>query len=306
MKLCAAWCIFVERYFSSPTPMSTLILAESGSTKTDWRIIKNDKVIYNAKTSGVNPYLQKDVDIEKILNKEFPAECGMTARRSVVFYGAGVSKPQNNARLSAVLQKFFGTSSVSVMTDMLGAARALCGNKKGVVCILGTGSNSCYYDGQDITDQQASLGYLAGDEGSGNHLGKKVLQYYAYKTFDEELMASFEQEWGTDLGSILTQLYSHPFPNRYLASFVKLLTGNRGHFMVENIVEDAFTTFFNKHIFKYRQTWKGPVHFAGSVAYEFRDVIAEMCHQYEIELGQIVQAPMDALVHYHTSRTAVL
>ncbi len=284
--------------------MSTLILAESGSTKTDWRIIKNDKVIFNAKTSGVNPYLQKDADIEEILTKEFPAECGMTAKRSVVFYGAGVSKQQNSERLSAVLQKFFGTSSVSVMTDMLGAARALCGNTKGVVCILGTGSNSCFYDGQDIADQHVSLGYLAGDEGSGNHLGKKVLQYYAYKTFDEELQAAFEGEWGNDMGAILTKLYSHPFPNRYLACFVKILAENRGHFMVENIVEDAFTAFFTKHIFKYRQTWKGPVHFAGSVSYEFRDVLTEMCHQYEIELGRIVQAPMDALVHYHTGCVA--
>lgn len=280
--------------------MNTLVLAESGSTKTDWRIIQEDKVVGKARTSGINPYLQKDRDIEKILQKEFPADLSIEAAPVVVFYGAGVGKPQNKKRLSAVLQRFFQTSEAEVLTDMFGAARALCGGEKGVVCILGTGSNSCYYDGEKIADQHASLGYLAGDEGSGNHLGKNVLQYYAYKTFDEELIAAFEQEWGNDLGKILTELYSDPFPNRYLARFTTLLSQNRGHFMVENILEDAFTAFFTKHVFKYRQTWKGPVHFAGSIAYQFQDVIADMCHNQEIELGRLVQAPMEDLVRYHT------
>ncbi len=281
--------------------MTTLILAESGSTKTDWRIIRNDKVIREIRTSGINPYLQKDRDIEKILQQEFPEDLELLKAPEVTFYGAGVGKPQNKARLSKVLQRFFHTPAAVVFTDMLGAARALCGNEKGVVCILGTGSNSCYYDGEGIADQHASLGYLAGDEGSGNHLGKKVLQYYAYKTFDEELNAAFEQEWGNDLGKILTALYSDPFPNRYLARFVKLLSQNRGHFMVENILEDAFTEFFTRHIFKYRQTWQGTIHFTGAVAYQFRDIIAEMCQNQEIELGRVVQAPINELVRYHTS-----
>ncbi len=281
--------------------MSTLVLAESGSTKTDWRIIQEDKVIHKARTSGINPYLQGDNEIEKILKKEFPADLDLAKEPEIVFYGAGVGKDQNKARLSAVLKRFFHTPEAEVLTDMFGAARALCGSEKGVVCILGTGSNSCYYDGEAIADQHPSLGYLAGDEGSGNHLGKKVLQYYAYKTFDEELLTAFEHEWGENLGKILTELYADPFPNRYLAQFVKLLSQNRGHFMVENILEDAFTEFFQKHVFKYRQTWKGPVHFTGSVAYLFRDLIAEMCQQQEIELGRVVQAPMDDLVRFHTA-----
>ncbi len=281
--------------------MTTLVLAESGSTKTDWRIIQDDKVISKARTSGINPYLQQDQDIENILQKEFPNRPDSGADTTVIFYGAGLGKPQNKSRLSAVLQRFFQTSDTRVLTDMFGAARALCGQEKGVVCILGTGSNSCFYDGETIADQHASLGYLAGDEGSGNHLGKKVLQYYAYKTFDTELSAAFEQDWGNDLGKILTELYSNPFPNRYLARFVKLLAENRGHFMVENILEDAFTAFFTKHVFKYRQTWQGPVHFAGSVAYQFRDVITDMCQTQEIELGRVVQAPMEDLVRFHTN-----
>ncbi len=279
--------------------MSTLILAESGSTKTDWRIIRNGKVVQSARTSGINPYLQRTSEIQLLLQKEFPDDCNLTKKRSVMFYGAGVGSPQKKADLSGVLQNFFETSAVEVATDLFGAARALCGHNKGVVCILGTGSNSCYYDGEQIADQHASLGYIAGDEGSGNHLGKKVLQYYAYRTFDEELTAAFETLWGNDLPGILKNLYADRFPNRYLAGFARLLADYRHHFMVENILEDAFTAFFTQHIFKYRQTWKGPVHFAGSVAWQFRDVLAEMCHNYEIELGTVVQAPVDDLVKYH-------
>lgn len=258
--------------------------------------------MHAARTSGINPYLQPTAEIRRLLRKEFPEDCGLTKKRSVVFYGAGVGSPEKKADLAEVLQNFFDTSAVEVATDMFGAARALCGHQKGVVCILGTGSNSCYYDGEQIVDQHASLGYIAGDEGSGNYLGKKVLQYYAYKTFDEELTAAFETLWGNDLSGILKSLYADPFPNRYLAGFTTLLIEYREHFMVENILEDAFTAFFTRHLFKYRQTWKGPVHFAGSVAWQFRDVLAEICHNHEIELGTVVQAPMDDLVRYHLAR----
>ena len=280
--------------------MPTLILAESGSTKTDWRIIRKGKVLHTARTSGINPYLQTEAEITGILKKEFAQQdIELPAKSEVIFYAAGVGTPHKQSMLGGILRKFFGTTEVTVHTDMLGAARALCGQEKGVVCILGTGSNSCYYDGELIADQHASLGYLAGDEGSGNHLGKKVLQYYAYKTFDNELTAAFEMEFGSDLGLLLKDLYGNPFPNRYLAGFVSLLAKNRGHFMVENILEDAFTAFFTQHIFKYRQSWKGPVHFTGSIAYAFRDVLTDMCQQYELEMGRIVQAPIEALVQYH-------
>ena len=284
--------------------MPVLLLAESGSTKTDWRFLKGGKVTARFKTSGINPYLQSHADLQQLLQTELPADLTLPKNGRIAFYGAGLGSSEKQAFLKDLLVLHFGVKNVEVGSDMLGAARGLCGQEKGVVCILGTGSNSCYYDGSSVADQHASLGYIAGDEGSGNYLGKRVLQYYAYKTFDETLMAYFEAEWGSDLPKILSSLYQKPFPNRYLASFVKLLIDNRGHYMVENILEDVFTEFFRIHIFKYRQSWKGPVHFAGSVAAQFRDVLAEVCEYAEVELGDVVAQPIEALVKYHTELPA--
>ena len=280
--------------------MSALLLAESGSTKTDWRLIKAGKVTARYKTSGINPYLQSEADLKTLLETELPADLVLPKNGRIAFYGAGLGSMEKQDYLKSILTAHFGVKNAEVGSDMLGAARGLCGHEKGVVCILGTGSNSCYYDGNSIGDQHASLGYIAGDEGSGNYLGKRVLQYYAYKTFDETLMAYFEAEWGSDLSKILSNLYQKPFPNRYLSGFVKLLIDNRGHYMVENILEDVFAEFFRIHIFKYRQSWKGPVHFAGSVAEQFRDVLADVCGYAEVEMGEVMAHPIEALVKYHT------
>ena len=144
-----------------------------------------------------------------------------------------------------------------------------------------------------------SLGFIAGDEGSGNHMGKRVLRYYAYNTFDEELKLTFEQMYGNDLDAIKQRIYKEPFPNRYLAGFTKLLVENRGHYMVENIIEDSLNEFFHAHLLKYRESWKYPIHFTGSVAYEFRDVIENLCNQSELTPGKIERTPLEGLIRYH-------
>jgi N-acetylglucosamine kinase-like BadF-type ATPase len=215
------------------------------------------------------------------------------------YYGAGAGNPERQKELQTLLRKHFAVKKVTVQSDMMAAALGLCGDKKGIVSILGTGSNSCYYNGNAIKEQKVSLGFIAGDEGSGNYMGKRVLQYYAYNTFDTELRMVFEQYYGNSIPDILHKLYREPFPNRYLATFVKLLMDNRGHFMVENIIEDCLNDFFHHHILKYRQSWKLPLYFIGSVAYEFKDVLENLCSQYELEIGDIQRSPMDGLIKYH-------
>jgi N-acetylglucosamine kinase-like BadF-type ATPase len=279
--------------------MASLLLAESGSTKTDWCLIPKTGKVTHFKTSGINPYLQSSEQILLLLEQELKWEGGKLKTDQIAFYGAGASRVEQQKKLSDILKQYFGTRQVEVNCDMMGAARAMCGDEKGIVCILGTGSNSCYYDGKKIKERQTSLGYIAGDEGSGNYLGKRVLQYYAYNTFDADLKMSFEQLYGNDIGSILRRLYSETFPNRYLASFVQLLKDNRGHYMVENIVEDCINDFFHHQIMKYRHSWKTPLYFTGSVSYEFRDVIKMLCKQYELELGSIEKSPMESLVAFH-------
>ena len=279
--------------------MSTLLLAESGSTKTDWCLLKKGGKPLFFKTTGINPHLQSSDVIASLLQEELDWNHDKHQADSIVFYGAGAGKKDKQTQLTAVLKKFFGISKVEVHGDIMAAARAMCGDNPGMVCILGTGSNCCYYDGNKIQEQHISLGFIAGDEGSGNYLGKRILQYYAYKTFDEELRMAFELHFGNDISAIVSKLYAAPFPNRYLASFVRLLVENRGHFMVENIIEDCLNDFFHYHILKYRQSWKLPLYFTGAVAYEFRDVIEALCQQYELELGSIEKSPIDRLVSYH-------
>jgi len=279
--------------------MSSLLLAESGSTKTDWCLIRPGARPQKFKTAGINPYLQTPKAIIAMLQDEMAWNTNKHTADAITFYGAGASSPENQKLLQGALQDYFGIRKVGVHSDMMAAAHALCGNQKGVVCIIGTGSNSCYYDGKKAAEQQASLGYIAGDEGSGNYMGKRVLQYYAYNTFDGELHAFFEMKFGSDLNQILHNIYREPFPNRYLASFVTLLAENRGHYMVENIVEDCLNDFFHHHILKYRQSWKQPIHFTGSIAWVFRDVITSLCHQYELEVGKIVKSPMPGLIEFY-------
>src|SRR5664279_5456358 len=150
---------------------------------------------------------------------------------------------------------------IKIETDVDGAAKALCGGEKGIACILGTGSSSCYYNGRRIAKNNPGLGFILGDEGSGAYLGKKVIQYFLYNTFDADLMDRFRAKFNTNSHEILTAVYKNPLPNRYLASYAIFLAENRGHYMIENIIEDGFNDFFFNHIYKYRESWTLPIHF---------------------------------------------
>jgi N-acetylglucosamine kinase-like BadF-type ATPase len=282
--------------------MASLLVVESGSTKTDWCLLRTGKKPQHFKTSGINPNLQKPDEIKSLLKEELDWKPKKHEADAIVYYGAGAGSAAKKEELHGILKNYFGIKKIEVQCDMMAAARALCGDNKGIVSILGTGSNSCYYNGKKIADKQPSLGFIAGDEGSGNYLGKRVLQYYAYSTFDTELTMAFEQLYGKDLPQMIYKLYHEPFPNRYLATFVTLLKNNRGHYMVENIVEDALNDFFHHHILKYRQSWKLPLYFTGSVAQEFEDVLIELCSQYELEFGHVEKSPIDGLLKYHKER----
>lgn len=280
--------------------MASILIAESGSTKTDWYLAGKASRPRSIKTTGINPYLQTGEEILDMLDRELKR--GKFDADEIYFYGAGLGTPEKQKELKGILKKFFTAGKLEVQSDVMAAARGLCGTTKGLVAILGTGSSSCYYDGKTIKTKIPSLGYIAGDEGSGNHMGKQVLRYYAYNTFDEELRSAFEQQYGNDIGAILHKIYKEPFPNRYLASFSGLLAAHRGHFMVENIAEDCLNDFFHNHILKYREAWKCPIHFTGAIAYEFRDVIRSFCAESEITVGKIERSPLKGLIEYHTGR----
>jgi N-acetylglucosamine kinase-like BadF-type ATPase len=277
-----------------------ILIADSGATKCEWCFIDDRKRKKRLTTQGISPYFLNTQEIETLLRLELLPGLGKFVPDQVFYYGTGCKNPDNAKSVKKAIARVF-KAKIEVATDLMAAARALCGNKKGIVSILGTGSNSCYYDGKKIQKNSPGLGYVLGDEGSGAYLGKKVLQYYMYETFDEELMYKFNLKYNTNNLAILDQVYKHPLPNKYLAGFTLFLVENRGHYMIENIIEDGLNDFFFTHLCKYGESWKLAQHFVGSVAFGFKDVIKDLCSSYEFEFGKILRAPMDGLIDYHNS-----
>jgi len=278
--------------------MSIILIADSGATKCEWCLVEKGKT-RKITTQGISPYFLSPEQILALLNKELLPKLKNAKITEVHFYGTGLSNPDNLAIIKKVLKKTFPGAKTEVQTDLLAAARALCGKGKGIACILGTGSNSCYYNGRKIVKNSPGIGYILGDEGSGAYLGRKVVQYYLYNTFDQDLSARFEKRFQTSGIDILEQVYKHPLANRYLASFAIFLAENRGHYMIENIIEDGLNDFYFTHLYKYRESWTLPIHFIGSIAFGFRDVLKELCNTYELELGKVLKAPMQGLIEYH-------
>jgi glucosamine kinase len=278
--------------------MKSILIADSGSTKTEWCLLYNNKK-KKVITQGLSPYFLNEMQISDILKKELVPKLKDALPDEIFFYGTGCSNPANALIVKKALKNHFKQARIKVDHDLIGAAKALCGHEKGVACILGTGSNSCYYNGKKIIKNSPGLGYILGDEGSGAYMGKKVVQYYLYNTFDEDLMERFKAKFNTNAVEILEAVYKKPLPNRYLAGFAIFLAENRGHYMVENIIEDGLNDFFFNHIYKYRESWIMPIHFIGGIAYGFKDVLQELCNSYELQLGKVLKNPMEGLIKYH-------
>ena len=271
------------------------IIADSGATKCQWTIVSSKKKT-TLTSAGISPYFLSAAQIQALVSKTFKNKIKIESIDAVYFYGTGLSNPQNVVQLKKALKAVFTKAKLDVQTDLVAAARATCQNTKGVACILGTGSNTGFYNGKKITKNSPGLGYVLGDEGSGSYLGKKVIQYYLYKTFDEDLMSRFEKKFATTKDDILNNVYKEATPNRYLAKFTEFLVENRGHYMIENIIEDGLNDFFFAHINKMNESWLYPIHFVGSVAYGFKDILKQLALSYEIELGNIFKSPMQGLI----------
>jgi N-acetylglucosamine kinase-like BadF-type ATPase len=274
------------------------LIADSGATKAEWCLMNNGraKIIV---TRGISPYFSSSEEIKTLLEKDLKRKIKIQVDE-IHFYGTGLFDPANVKMMKKVLNEVFPGSLVYADHDLLGAARALCGKTKGIVSNLGTGAFSCYYDGKKIVKSRPGIGYALGDEGSGAYLGKKVVQYYLYQIFDEDLDYRFNEKYKTSRAEILDNVYRRPFPNRYLASFALFIAENRGHYMIENILEDGLNDFFFYHLSKFPEVWKLPVNFVGSVAYGFKDVLKQLCNSYEFELGKVLKKPITGLIDYHS------
>ncbi len=277
-----------------------ILIAESGSTKTDWCFIHEGKK-KNLFTQGINPFFLNENDITTIFKNELKLNLSKTQVDEIHFYGAGINSEDKKKVIESALKSHFGIKKVFTYSDMLASARASCQKTKGIACILGTGSNSAYFDGKKIAYKTHALGYVLGDEGGGTHLGKKVLQYYIHDIFDKELKTAFESLFKDSIPDILDNLYRKPFGNRYLAQYAHFIFQHRGHYMIENIAEDCLNDFFINHLLRYPQIWKTPVHFTGSVSFYLKDILKNLCEQYDIQCGNFIQKPIQGLIKFHQS-----
>jgi len=277
-----------------------ILLADSGATKCEWCLAESKERTNTVFTQGISPYFFNEEKTIALLQQELlPQLPQHTEITEIHYYGTGMRNPANVNMVKQSLRSVFKDAELEVSDDMLSAARALNGHNPGLACNLGTGSFVVYYDGKGIAKQAPGIGYILGDEGSGAYLGKKVLQYFLYNTFDEELRSLFDNRYNTTAVDILENVYRKPLANRYLATFCLFLSENRGHYMIENIIEDGLNDFFFTHLCKFTESWTLPIHFVGGVSFAFSDVIKELCHSYEFELGNVLKNPMEGLIQYH-------
>jgi len=275
------------------------VIADSGSTKTDWCLINGAGEIKTVQTVGLNPYFLDEDEVLNVLQKDLYPFLDNKKVDQVFFYGSGCALPHKKQVLQCALDSFFMHADVDVENDLLGAARALCNEEKGLICILGTGASSCLYDGKEITERLASLGYILGDEGGGAHLGKKLLSAYFSDELPEHLHKLFEQKYPAELAEILDKVYRQPFPNRFLASFVEFLKENKSDTFVKELVNLAFDTFFKKQVLRYDGYEKYPLCFTGSVSFIFEDELRKSAKKHGCTISKIEQTPITGLLKFH-------
>lgn len=276
-----------------------IVVVDSGSTKADWKMV-NETGVQSITTMGFNPVFHTENKIYQELLEAFDNEVKAETATHVYYYGAGCWDEKLKKVVSNALSRVFQKAGIEVQHDLLGAARATCGRDPGISCILGTGSNSCLYDGDDVIDNVTNLGYLLGDEGSGTHLGKSLIRAYFYRELPKALRNELEQDYPGGQQGMLGRIYGKETPNVYLASFTKFMGRNRNHPFVQHLLYNSFVEFIDRHVRKYPGHLSLPIHFIGSVAYHFQEVIQVVLEERAMAPGNFIQKPIDKLVSFHT------
>jgi len=275
-----------------------MLIADSGSTKATWGLIRDGIAGVDAcDTSGINPFYQDENSILKVLEKEFTLPA--SPNHYIYFYGAGCGSPQSKAIVIRALDRFFHNVSLFVESDLMGAARALCQRGPGMACILGTGSNSCFYDGTGIAYHVPSLGYILGDEGSGADIGRRLVSDMLKKLLPDRIWAQFYETYHLTPDQIQEHVYKRPFPNRFLAQFTPFVANNMHESALYDIVKKCFRNFFIRNINQYPMAATLPINFTGSIAYYFKEVLNESAKENGYEVGILEKNPMDRLIQFH-------
>lgn len=277
------------------------IIADSGSTKTDWVLLNGTKLVKRVSTIGFNPYFQTGEAIkqELKLNLNPHFEIDLNDVSEVYYYGTGCSTSENCALVSTAITQATGIQKVQVSHDLLAAARALCQNEWGIAAILGTGSNSCLYDGKQILENVPSTGYLWADYGGGSQLGKYFIRDYFEDRLPKHLCLAFEAE-GYNREEILNNVYKKAVPSRYLAKVSLFLAKHLNEPAIRAVLKECFDSFFEQQINKYTQSKKYKVHTVGSIGFFYKEIIADVAKKHGYQMGTVIKSPIDGLIAYHT------
>ncbi len=279
-----------------------VLVADSGATKADWALLdtgKEDEIVH---TLGFNPVVHDPEifagEVERLRADLLPR----AAPTHIYYYGAGCWDVRRKRPIVTSLQEAWPKAEIMVMHDLLAAARATCGSDPGIACILGTGSNTCLYDGTDVIDNVTNLGYMLGDEGSGSCLGRAFLKAYFYRELDDELKNAFESYITVDRATVIDQVYESEMPNTYLASFTRFMGEHQEHPLIQRIVFDNFAELIDRHVRKYRGHQELPIHFIGSIAHYFKPILLAVINSRNMNPGRFIQKPINELADFHRPR----
>jgi len=279
-----------------------IIIADSGSTKADWLLIsENNDTIAEFNTKGFNPYFHNRDFILGELNNNFELNKYAEEIREVNFYGAGVSSTEMVERLTIPLSQYFTNAKLNVGHDLDAAAFATANiGEPSIACILGTGSNSCWYDGKGGVSQIIpALSYILGDEGSGSYFGKNLIREYFYKKMPEHLAKKLEEKYNMDKNEIFKNVYMMPNPNVYLASFSRFLSDNKDELYIRKFIERGLLIFIDLHVCSYERYTEVKTNFIGSIAFFFEDILRDVAERRNVDLGIVIKKPIYNLVKYH-------
>ena len=280
------------------------LIIDSGSTKMEWILLDRSVVKQRFLTEGFNPNYSENQSLDSIISSvvtRYGEYLSNKGSFSIHYYGTGCGNQQNCQSIKEVFLLHFPHADIHVTHDLMAACHALLGNEKGIACILGTGSNSCAYDGKEITERAVSLGYLLGDEGSGMHIGKEMLRTYFYGSMPADLREQFDATYHLELKDFIHQLYHGEQPSKYLASFARFAGEYQSHPYVHTLVKGCFDAFVESFLLRFDQSESMKISFVGSVAYHFRDILTESLAGYGLTLGEVMQTPSEGLIRYYQS-----
>lgn len=280
-----------------------ILIADSGGSKTDWRLIDKNGKISQVSAPGFNPYYQPIDDLINSLRDNIVPKVNGDCVDKIFFYGAGVSSGKNEQSVKNAFREFFPAADIEIGWDLLAAARALCGHEPGIACIIGTGSNSCYYDGEKIAGNVANLGWILADEGSGAYIGKTILIDYLRDKLPVDLAKSFAVRYPLSREEFLEKVYQEEKPSAFLGTFTKFVFDNLKNPYCYNLVYNSFSDFYENNVMKYENFQNLKVHFVGSIAYHFSDILRQVANDKGITVKNILEGPIAGLTLYHQKQT---